>query len=253
VKGLGTGGFDVTRALDFEPTFREPHYPFEWAGLYTCGTGCYRLELSPGPASTLAIALLRVDGDEAGAIAAATGRASHLFATAGAVARASGQVVLSGSLYQRLLVKRDESTHFHVMLPTGGRYVLFTQHLPREFDLVLTGPQLMDERYFAPEQALGDGVNCVRLTVHEPLHAVRFQRWLERLLRGGGGKLIRLRGCLNFAGSADRIEIQWVQGSMDTRVLEPWGDRERATELVLIGRNLATRELLWHLRDCVAR
>jgi G3E family GTPase len=195
---------------------------------------------------------LRVDEGDTDAIAAATERASYLFATAGPVDRASGQVVLSGSLYQRLVVSPGESTHFHVLLPIGGRYVLFTQHLPREFKLTLAGPELIEERYFAPSQAHADPVNCVRLTVREPLHAVKFQHWLERLLRGRGGGLIRMQGCLNLAGAQDRIAIGGMHESIDTRVLDPWGDRARTTQLVLIGRGLARRDLLWSLRACGA-
>jgi G3E family GTPase len=249
---LGCGGFDVTRPPEFDAALREPRYSFEWAGLFTCDPGCYRLELQPGPAPTLDISLLRVEADEANAIVAATDRASYLFTTAGPVRRASGQVVLSGSLYQRLLVNRDEPTHFQILLPVGGRYVLFTQHLPEEFNLTLTGLTLIDEHYFAPPQTHASPVNCVRLTVREPLHAVRFQHWLERLLRGRGGDLIRLQGCLNFAGSADQVTIGGLHPAIDTRVLEPWGDRVRATQLVLVGRGLEPRDLLWSLRGCSA-
>jgi G3E family GTPase len=136
------------------------------------------------------------------------------------------------------------------LLPVAGRYVLFTQHLPHKLNLTLTGPVLIGEHHFAPEQAHEGAVDCVRLTVEKPLHAARFQHWLERLLRGHGGDLIRLQGSLNFAGSTNQIVIQGVCQSIDTRVLEPWGDRPRATRLVLIGRRLAKRELYWRLQAC---
>jgi G3E family GTPase len=249
---LDTGRFDVTRSVDFHAALPAPRYSFEWAGLFTCEPGCYRLELQAGPAPTLDVSLLRVEDDAADAIAAATDRASYLFTTAGPVARASGQVVLSGSLYQRLLVNRGESSHFHVLLPVGGRYVLFTQYLPQEFNLTLAGLEFTDERHFALRPAHQDPVNCVRLTVHEPLHAVRFQHWLERLLRGHGGDVIRLQGCLNFAGSAEQVAIRGLHPSIDTRVIQPWGDRIRATQLVLVGRGLIQRDLLRSLRGCGA-
>ena len=246
---LYTGGFDVMRP---GATLPDPRHSFEWAGLFACEPGCYRLEVQPGLAPTFDVALLRVEDDEADAIAAATDRALYLFGTAGPVPRASGQVVLSGALYQRLLVNKDGSSHFHVLLPVGGRYVLFTQYLPQEFNLRLAGLELTGERRFATPPAQPDPVNCVRLTVHEPLHAVRFQHWLERLPRGRGGDVIRLQGCLNFAGSADQIAIRGLHPSIDTRVLEPWGDRVRATQLVLVGRGLAQRDLLRSLRGCSA-
>ncbi len=247
---LRVGRDDPTRKGAGEPLFRSPEYPFAWAGLYTCEAGAYRLEMRPGPAPTVSVVVLPVEGDDEDAIGAATEGAALLF-SACAVDRASGQVVLSGAIHQRLVLKPRETTYFHLVLPRAGRYVLFSQHLPQELNLMLTGAAAIDERHFLAEDAYGDPVKCVRLTVEQPLHAARFQHWLERLLRGGcGGDLLRMQGCLNFAGTADRIVIQGIQQSIETRASEPWGDRTRATQLVLIGRDLARGELLCRLQAC---
>ena len=46
---LNLGGFDLDRALEVDPKFMEPEYPFEWSGLYELQAGDYRLVLKPGP------------------------------------------------------------------------------------------------------------------------------------------------------------------------------------------------------------
>jgi G3E family GTPase len=47
-----------------------------------------------------------------------------------------------------------------------------------------------------------------------------------------------MKGFLNFAGSAQRVVIQGVHMVVDTSVLGSWGDRDRRTQLVFIGRDL---------------
>jgi G3E family GTPase len=246
---LDVDGFDPLSRLESAPAIREREYPFAWAGLYVCGAGEYLLELTPGPTPSLSVTILRVDDQETKAFHEASERAVRLFST-GAVDRAGGQVVLCGDVHQRLVLKRRESTRFRVPLPRSGRYVLFTEFLPEAFDLRLVGPVLVGQHHFAPLPAEEDAVKCVRLTVERPLHAAKFQRWLERLLRDRGPDLLRIKGWLNLAGTEDRMVIQGVRGVTDLRVLEPWGDRSRATHLVLSGRNLPQRVLFATLQAC---
>src|SRR3984957_18673056 len=54
---LGIGGFDLARALDYKPTFLQPEYPFEWAGVYELSAGDYTLVLQEGPAPAMKIAV----------------------------------------------------------------------------------------------------------------------------------------------------------------------------------------------------
>ena len=46
---LNLGGFDLDRALEVDPKFMEPEYPFEWSGLFELQAGDYHLVLKPGP------------------------------------------------------------------------------------------------------------------------------------------------------------------------------------------------------------
>ena len=38
---LNVGGFNLDRALEIDPKFMEPEYPFEWSGIYQLNTGTY--------------------------------------------------------------------------------------------------------------------------------------------------------------------------------------------------------------------
>jgi hypothetical protein len=247
-EALGIGGFDLTRALEYKPTFLEPEYPFEWAGLYDCTVGTHVLELMPGPDPAMSIVLLRVE-DERVPLQDLAEHALRLFSLS-PVDRGAGQMVYHGELRQQLLLNPRGAVRFPVSLAHDGRYALFTQHLPEEFDLKLLGPKLIDQRRFVAAHTHDDAVASVSLTVREPLDAAKFQQWLDRLLREHGADLFRLKGFLNFADTAERMVIQGVHMLVDTQVLEPWGDRPRVTQLVLIGRDLDEDELLTHLRAC---
>jgi G3E family GTPase len=52
-KILGLGGFDLDRALEVDPKFLEPEYPFEWSGDILLAPGEYGLVLQQGPAPTM--------------------------------------------------------------------------------------------------------------------------------------------------------------------------------------------------------
>jgi len=52
---LEVGGFDLNRALELDPQFLEPDYPFKWGGIYSLQTGRYDLRLMQGPDSAMQV------------------------------------------------------------------------------------------------------------------------------------------------------------------------------------------------------
>ncbi len=54
---LDVGGFNLRRAIEIDPAFMEPEYPFEWAGVYDLGAGDYSLVLKPGPDPSMDLVL----------------------------------------------------------------------------------------------------------------------------------------------------------------------------------------------------
>ena len=57
-KILNVGGFNLDRALDIDPKFMEPEYPFEWSGIYQLNAGTYEWLMGEGPDPAMGAALL---------------------------------------------------------------------------------------------------------------------------------------------------------------------------------------------------
>ena len=57
-KILDVGGFNLERALEVDPKFMEPEYPFEWSGVYRLDRGVYCWVMQAGPDPAMAVALL---------------------------------------------------------------------------------------------------------------------------------------------------------------------------------------------------
>nr|MDQ3000467.1 GTP-binding protein [Fibrobacterota bacterium] len=62
---LDVRAFDLKRALQVDPKFMEPEYPFEWGGVFHLQAGTYQLEFRKGPDTSMKLVLLPVQ--EAGA------------------------------------------------------------------------------------------------------------------------------------------------------------------------------------------
>ena len=56
-----SAGFDLDRAMEVDPQFMEPEYPFEWAGVYNLAAGTHEMVLQEGPDPTMKVALVHVN------------------------------------------------------------------------------------------------------------------------------------------------------------------------------------------------
>lgn len=254
---LGIGGFDLARALDYKPTFLEPEYPFEWAGVYELPAGDYTLNLKDGPDPAMKIVVCELlPSDDLDPVKAAE-RVFALFS--GHADPISAGAVIEAQLRSRLLdlPRSGGDAQFVLRIGAGGRYWLFTQHLPEEFALTLIGNN--DEKLsplvhknFDPGHSHDARVGSFSIETDRPIDAEQFQAWLSHTLQTQGTRLYRLKGFLNFEGSNERIVIQGVHMVVDTSSLGPWGDRPRKTQLVFIGREL-DQQLLTHGFHACAR
>jgi G3E family GTPase len=248
---LGIGGFDLARALEYKPTFLEPEYPFEWAGAFQLPAGEYSLILQEGPDPSIDVLICEaVDADDSDPVKAAE-RVFTLF-SAQATPVTTGSPPAAGADQTRLVpqpgVYRLElptagESRFTIRIAEAGSYWCFTEHLPSEFQLQLlssrgevVSPQV--ERDFDPGHSHDERVGSFGLETTRALDPARFQAWLSEILQTQGTRLYRMKGFLNFQGSAQRVVIQGVHMVVDTSVLGPWGERDRRTQLVFIGRDL---------------
>jgi G3E family GTPase len=252
---LGIGGFDLSRALEYKPTFLEPEYPFEWAGRFELAAGAHTLLLQPGPDPTMALALFEAENGAPDRRAAAE-RAFRWFAQDVEPVAAGGQI-RPGEGLVILDLATEGPSRFTLQIERTGSYWLITQHLPEEFASELsapdgTRPTATDAGAFAASHTHDDEVGSISLDTDQPLDARLFLDWLGRELQVQGTRIYRLKGFLNFKGVDDRIVIQGVHMLTDTTSLGPWGDRPRRTQLVFIGRLLDQQALIDGFDTCLA-
>lgn len=87
---LGVRAFDLKRALEVDPRFLEPEYPFEWGGVFDLRPGTHSLDLERGPAPSMRLALLPLPAGKT--LAQAAERAALLFSTPATRVAPGGEV-----------------------------------------------------------------------------------------------------------------------------------------------------------------
>ncbi len=249
---LDVGGFDLERALQIDPAFLEPEYPFEWGGVYRLAAGDHALSTSVGPDSTMTLALLRLEDDTPAAFDAAIETALRRFSDPVPVTEAD-DAILVGRLHRADV---SEEARFPVPIDTAGDYALFTEHLPEEFDMTLlhdTQMQApMQQRAFKPDHEHDDTITSVGISQPGDMDPQRTEAWLGKLLRDQGQDLFRCKGVLSLRGDPRRHVFQGVHMLMDTSAQREWGDEPRHNTLIFIGRHLDRQALQRDFEACIA-
>ena len=252
---LNVGGFNLDRAMEIDPLFMEPEYPFEWGGIYQLEAGSYTLALDEGPDPAMQLALLPASDATRAALELAQEQAVLIFSAEDEQALAVGATLTPGATLVRLNLWANP-LHFTVEIPTSGAYALFTEHGPEEFNLRLlregaTLEPLLGHAY-KPDHEHDEDVTSVGITVPGDLDSKRLNAWLGRLLREQGTDIFRMKGVLSIAGDVRRFVFQGVHMLFDGRPDRPWGDAPRTNKLIFIGRNLDRAQLNADFRACLA-
>ncbi|MDG4552485.1 MAG: GTP-binding protein [Candidatus Contendobacter sp.] len=252
---LDLGGFDLKRALDINPAFLEPEYPFEWGGWYALPAGESVLVLEDGPDPEMSVVLLPVS--EHDALAAAREVAVELFAAA-AVAAQPGDALEPGARHYRLrLAAKPGFKHFPLRPNAAGHVALFTQHHPDEFALRVLVPnsqplQPIYAHAYNPGHIHDDSVSSVGLVEERPVDPFKLNRWLSDLLRDKGADIFRMKGVLHLADSDNRFVFQGVHMLFDGQADRPWhADEPRVSQMIFIGRHLDRADLTTGFRACL--
>ena len=253
-KILNVGGFDLDRALEVDPQFMEPEYPFEWAGIYDLPAGTHELVLQEGPDPTMNVALVPVNASTDEALEAAVEPVVMVFSDDEHELSAGGTLQPSGRLIE-LNLTADE-LRFDVQIDRPGAYALFTEHHPDEFQAQLFGSGTLVkpvvEREFKPDHEHDDEVTSVGITTPGDLDPDRLNDWISTLLRTKGPDIFRMKGILSIRGQRDRFVFQGVHMLFDGRPDRPWGGEPRYNSLIFIGRNLDRAELTEGFEACLA-
>ncbi|PDV97949.1 CobW family GTP-binding protein [Candidatus Chloroploca asiatica] len=251
---LHVGGFNLERAMEIDPQFMEPEYPFEWGGIYYLEAGTYTLALDEGPDPAMQLAMLPTEASTPEALAVTQEQAVRVFADEELVLDPGATITPGGILYRLNLW--DPSLHFTLDISTPGAYALFTEHGPDEFNLRLLAGDAplapMLEHAYKPDHEHDEEVSSVGITLTGDLDPQRLNRWLSRLLREQGTDIFRMKGVLSIADDPRRFVFQGVHMLFDGRPDRAWGSEPRTNKLIFIGRNLDREQLNADFVACLA-
>jgi G3E family GTPase len=252
---LNVGGFNLDRAMELDPKFMEPEYPFEWAGIYYLTEGTYRLALQPGPDPQMHAALVPMQEAMQEALEAIKMETVLLFSSE-EEGRQPGETLQTPDTLYNLHLPENTALHFDVRVEQAGWYALYTQHLPSEFQLELRDganllvPEITHE--YKPKHEHDDEVSSVGIDIAGDLDPRKLNSWLSHLLRTQGPDIFRMKGVLSLEGEAKRFVFQGVHMLFDGRPDRPWGNEARRNSLIFIGRNLDRKQLNEGFRACLA-
>ncbi len=255
-KILNVGGFNLDRALEIDPKFMEPEYPFEWSGIYQLNAGTYEWVMGEGPDPSMGAALLPLANTGLAAQEATLMDAVLTFSDDEQAIEAGETMRLGKGQHNQLVLNESGETVFNFTIQEPGYYMLFTEHHPDEFDASLrcaeSGLEPLADREYKPDHEHDEEVTSVGITLPGDLQLEKLNGWLGKLLREQGQDIFRMKGVLSVRGWDKRFVFQGVHMLFDGRPDRPWGSELRHNKMIFIGRNLNRAELENGFRECLA-
>ena len=250
---LNVGAFNLDDKLDIDPDFLREELPFEWSGLYKLDSGSYQLKCAEGPDPSMNVVMLPLCCDASADIAKAKKQAMLLFSD-DEKSLVPGESITPGDTLNSLVLNQSHN-NFDITISEPGFYMLFTQHLPEEFDMSLEKEGIAQipvtsEEYAAPHEH-DESVSSVGLNAKGDLDPGMFESWITNLLRSKGVDIFRMKGIVSLAGEANRFVFQGVHMLFDGEPDKPWGNEERLNQLVFIGRDLDRSSLEQGFEACL--
>ncbi len=252
---LNVGGFNLDRALEIDPKFMEPEYPFEWSGIYELNTGTYEWVMGEGPDPVMGSALLPLANNGLSAKETTLMDAVLTFSEDEQAVQAGETLHPGKGQYNQLVLNENGETVFNFAIQQPGNYMLFTEHHPDEFDAHLCGTDAvlapLETREYKPDHEHDEEVTSVGIALSGDLHLEKLNGWLSQLLRVHGQDIFRMKGVLSVRGWDERFVFQGVHMLFDGRPDRPWGNEARHSKMIFIGRRLDRAALEEGFRACL--
>jgi len=252
-KVLDVWGFSLDRAMEIDPKFLEPEYPFEWSGVYQLEVGIHEWAMEAGPDPAMKLAILPISSNSAEAVEAELMTAVLIFSEEERAIN-PGKAIETGALQQ--LVLGEQQSRYSISIQHPGAYAIFTEHHPDEFAASLHGPNGVltgsFPREYKPDHEHDEEVTSVGITTPGDLDSKKLNKWLRNLLLAKGQDIYRMKGVLSIKDSPDRFVFQGVHMLFDGQPDRPWGDEPRENKMIFIGKGLDRAELNASFRACLA-
>jgi len=249
---LNVGGFNLERALEVEPRFLEPEYPFEWAGVYRFGPGTHEFVMQDGPDPAMNCAILPVHNATFESLEAVQMDAVLTFSDYQVPVQPGGKILPGKRLHQLFLPEGEK--RFPIEISEAGAYALFTEHHPNEFQANVFGSKLLHPliaKQYKPDHEHDERVSSVGITAPGDLDEKMLNGWLRDVLMNQGPDIFRMKGILSIKDDARRFVFQGVHMLFDGRPDREWGSEQRHNSLIFIGRNLDRAALNEGFRQCL--
>ncbi len=252
---LNVGGFNLDRAMEVDPKFMEPEYPFEWSGIYELAAGTYEWVMGTGSDPVMGMAVLPMANNGMAAQETGLMDAVLTFAEEEQAVQAGEMLHTGKAQHNQLVLNEDGETVFKITLEQSRFYQLFTEHHPDEFDAHLCSADAalepLQTREYKPDHEHDEAVTSVGITLPGDLHLDKLNGWLSQLLRVHGQDIFRMKGVLSVSGWDERFVFQGVHMLFDGRPDRPWGSELRHNKMIFIGRNLDRAALERGFRACL--
>jgi G3E family GTPase len=251
---LDIAGFDLNRILDIRPQFLEPEVPFEWAGVFNLQQGCHQLNLFTGPDPTMDIVLIPVADVDEPSLFKGREEAVMLFSNDNFTKVENGFSLTPGHLLYEL--QAENPLNLTVEIPFMGKWMLFSQHHPSEYQLNLEKDGVPIKpvwfKEYNPEHLHDSEISSVSIEFRGDLDYHKINNWISNLLREKGVDIFRMKGIISIKNQMDRFVFHGVHMLFTGIPERPWGSKERINQMVFVGRNLSSEELNSGLKACLA-
>ncbi len=254
---LDIGGFDIERALEVNPDFLKPQYPFEWGGRTRLDEGTYELHFEPGADPSIdAVILPFTDGTR---LSDCVDDALRLYSS-DPVSIDREDTLYPGPSLSRIHLSTVRESVITLEIPQSGDYGFYLEHFPAEFCMELRPAESKkaltwsEERDFIDDHEHDDTVGSVGLEFAGPGFDINLlNRWLMELLTEHGPDIFRMKGVLHIEGRDERYVFQGVHMLFDIQPQRPWrADEKPYSEMIFIGRNLDHNLLANRFQQCLA-
>ena len=252
---LNISAFDLKRSLEVNPKFLEPEYPFEWGGIFELDSGNHQFTLQEGPDPGMKVFLRQVSQANQDELKQSIEPTVRIFSEEKQTLRTGDTLQPNGKLFY--LDLQSEESKFTIQTPLKGSYILFSEHMPEEFNATIkneNGEIIQPEitQTFNPDHEHDDEISSVGITLDGDLDHEKFQKWLGVLMQTKAVDIFRMKGILSIKGQPNRFVFQGVHMLFDGNPEQPWGDRKRESNLIFIGRNLDRSFFEDGIRACLS-